>query len=58
MSTVKTLWAPWMGEVPMHLEYFRGSMTEMVEGVAEKHPGITASEFMGSSITYNSVLRK
>ena len=51
-TTVKTPWAPWMGEVPMHLTYFQGSMTEMVEQVAERHPDVTAYEFMGARVAY------
>ena len=52
MPIVKTPWAPWMGEVPMHLEYFQGSMTEMVENVARKYPNVAACEFMGSTTLY------
>ncbi|MBR0367451.1 MAG: AMP-binding protein [Clostridia bacterium] len=52
MPTVKTPWEPWMGEVPMHLDYFQGSMIEMVEGVARKYPDVTAYEFMGGRCAY------
>ncbi len=41
-----------MGEIPMHLDYFQGTMTEAVERIAEKYANITACEFMGSRITY------
>ena len=36
--TAKTPWEPFMGEVPMHLDYFRGSMFEAVEKIALEHP--------------------
>ena len=52
MNNVKTPWAPWMGEVPMHLDYFQGSMVEMVENVAARYPSVIACEFMGSRILY------
>ena len=52
MNNVKTPWAPWMGEVPMHLDYFQGSMVEMVENVAGRYPNVIACEFMGSRILY------
>ena len=53
MSTVKTPWEPWMGEVPMHLEYFQGSMVEKVEDIAERMPDVTALEFMGGKTPYS-----
>ena len=31
MSEVKTPWKDYMGDVPMHLDYFQGSMFEAVE---------------------------
>ena len=55
-TTVKTPWAPWMGEVPMHLEYFQGSMIEMVEEVARKYPDVTAYEFMGGRCAYSRLV--
>ena len=58
MSVVKTPWAPWMGEVPMRLDYFRGSMIEMVEGVAQAHPDVTACEFMGVRTSYAQLVNQ
>ena len=58
MSQVKTPWAPWMGEVPMHLDYFQGSMTEMVENVAKKYPNVMAYEFMGSKVNYPKLVEQ
>lgn len=37
-SIVRTPWKDYMGEVPMHLEYFDGSMFEAVEQIAKKYP--------------------
>lgn len=39
MSEVKTPWAAHMGDVPMHLEYFGGSMFQALEQVARAYPG-------------------
>ena len=36
MSEVKTPWKDYMGDVPMHLDYFQGSMFEAVERMAER----------------------
>ena len=47
-SIVRTPWKDYMGEVPMHLEYFDGSMFEAVEKIAKKYPGNIAFTFMGS----------
>ena len=44
--TAKTPWKNHMGDVPMHLDYFEGSMFEMVEQAAkpfEVAPGVIAS---------------
>jgi len=45
-----------MGDVPMHLEYFEGSMFEAVEAIAEKYPNNVAFDFMGKSTTYRKCL--
>ena len=36
--TAKTPWEPYMGDTPMHLTYFEGSMFEKVEKIAEAYP--------------------
>ena len=36
MQAVKTPWEPWMGTVPMHLDYFQGTMAQAVARIAEK----------------------
>ena len=54
--TAKTPWEPWMGEVPMHLDYFQGSMFEAVEKIAERYPENTAFTFsFGAGIDYGGL---
>ncbi len=56
MITAKTPWKDHMGDVPMHLEYFEGSMFEAVELIAKKYPEYVAFDFMGSSTTYKELI--
>ena len=56
--TVKTPWKDYLGDVPMHLEYFDGSMFEAVENAARKYPNVVAFDFMGKSTTYRSLVRE
>ena len=51
-TVVKTPWEAYMGDVPMHLDYFEGTMFEAVEKIAEKYPNNIAFDFMGKSTTY------
>ena len=48
-------WEPYMGDVPMHLDYFDGSMFEAVQRMAEKFPNSIAYDFMGKSTTYRKL---
>ena len=57
-TIVKTPWKDYMGEVPMHLNYFNGSMFEAVERIARKYPGNIAFTFMGKSTTYRQMIRE
>ena len=54
----KTPWASCMGDVPMHLDYFEGSMFEMVEQVAKKYPANVAFDFMGKPTTYQKLVQE
>ena len=54
--TAKTPWKDYMGEVPMHLDYFDGSMFEAVEKVAKQYPNQIAFDFMGKSTTYRQMV--
>ena len=54
--TAKTPWEPYMGDVPMHLDYFEGSMFDGVQRIAEKYPNYIAFDFMGKSTTYRELV--
>ena len=56
MSTAKTPWKDHMGDVPMHLDYFEGSMAQALEQIARKYPKNIALDFMGSSTSYAKVV--
>ena len=56
--TARTPWKDFMGEVPMHLDYFEGSMFDMVKNVAERFPNNVAFDFMGKSITYAELIEQ
>ena len=55
---VKTPWKDYMGDVPMHLDYFQGSMFEGVEAIAKKYPNNIAFDFMGKSTTYAELIEQ
>ena len=57
-TTVKTPWADFVGEVPLHLEYFDGSMFDAVEKIAQVYPNNVAFDFMGKSTTYRQMVRE
>ena len=52
MIAAKTPWEAHMGDVPMHLAYFEGSMFEAVAEIARKYPAYVAFDFMGKGTTY------
>ena len=56
--TAKTPWKDCMGDLPMHLDYFEGSMFEAVEAIAEKYPDYVAFDFMGKSTTYKKLVEE
>ena len=58
MSEVKTPWKDYMGDVPMHLEYFQGTMFEAVENIAHAYPNNIAFTFMGRSTTYRRMVQE
>ena len=58
MITAKTPWKDYMGDVPMQLDYFQGSMFEAVESVAKKYPKNVAFDFMGKATTYAELIRE
>ncbi len=54
--TAKTPWEPHLGEVPLSIPYFEGSMYEMVEKISEKYPDYVAFDFMGRPTTYKRLV--
>ncbi len=56
--TAKMPWADYVGDVPLHLDYFDGSMFEAVAKVAEAYPNNIAFDFMGKSTTYKEMVRE
>ncbi len=56
-SKVKTPWVKNLGAVPAHLEYFQGSMYDMVAAVADKYPDSAAFDFMGKATTYKRMIQ-
>ncbi|MBE6941389.1 MAG: long-chain fatty acid--CoA ligase [Ruminococcaceae bacterium] len=58
MIAAKTPWKDYMGDVPMHLDYFEGSMFEGIEATAKKFPSYTAFDFMGKATTYGQLVQE
>ncbi|MBP5781210.1 MAG: acyl--CoA ligase [Clostridia bacterium] len=56
--TARTPWAPFLGDLPLTLEYFQGSMYEMVRDTALKMPDSVAFDFMGRRTTYGRMIEK
>jgi len=56
--TARTPWADSMGDVPMHLDYFEGTMFEKIAEIAAKYPKNIAFDFMGSSTSYSTMVRE
>ena len=47
-----------MGEAPMHLDYFQGSMFEAVEKIAKESPELTAFTFIGRDVGYPKLIEE
>ena len=56
--TARTPWEGSMGGIPMHLDYFDGSMFEAVERIAMKYPCDIAFDFMGRPTTYSRLVNE
>ncbi len=54
--TAKTPWKDSMGDLPMNIDYFKGSMFEAVERIALKYPNNVAFDFMGRPTTYAKLI--
>jgi len=51
-------WYKFYGEVPHHLDYFKGSMTEYIMETALKYPNIYAISYYNNKITYKELIDK
>ena len=58
MITAKTPWEPFLGGVPMHLDYFEGSMCDKVFETARQYPDNIAFYFMGRKTTYRQMAQE
>ncbi|MDO4853507.1 MAG: AMP-binding protein [Clostridia bacterium] len=58
MITAKTPWAEHLGSVPLHLDYFEGSMFDKIADIAERYPDNIAFDFMGRSTTYRQMVQE
>ena len=56
--TAKTPWESNMGDLPMHLDYFEGSMYDKVAEIAKPYPTNIAFDCMGKRPTYKSMLQE
>ncbi|MBQ8202813.1 MAG: AMP-binding protein [Clostridia bacterium] len=56
--TAKTPWKDNLGDLPMHLDYFEGTMYDAVAAIAEKYPDYIAFDFMGKSTTYRKLIEQ
>ena len=54
--TAKTPWIKNLGDMPAHLEYFQGSMYDLISNVSAKYPDNVAFDFMGKSTTYRQMM--
>lgn len=51
-----TPWKDHMGGVPLHLDYFEGSMYDAVKRIADLYPDSIAFDFMGRPTTYRRLI--
>ncbi len=58
MTETKAPWLKYYGDIPQTLEYFDGTMWELVESIAEKYPKNIAFDFMGSKTTYEDFVKE
>ena len=50
-------WKDHVGDVPLHLDYFDGSMFEAVANIAKQYPNNVAFDFMGKSTSYRELVQ-
>ena len=56
--TAKTPWAGHLGGLPLHLDYFEGSMFDAVKKIADQYPDNVAFDFMGSPTSYRRLIQQ
>ena len=56
--TAKMPWAGHTEDIPLHLDYFEGSMFDAVKKAAEQYPEYTAFTFMGKSTSYRTLIEE
>ena len=56
MIRARTPWEAFMGDTPMHLDYFQGTMFEAVKKIADKAPDSIAFRFMGRAASYRTLV--
>ena len=56
--TAKMPWAGHTEDIPLHLEYFEGSMFDAVKKAADQYPNNTAFTFMGRATSYREMIRE
>ena len=56
--TAKTPWEGHTEDIPLHLEYFSGSMFDAVKLSAERYPDSAAFTFMGRATSYREMIRE
>ena len=56
-KTLKAPWTKYYGDVPANLNYFQGTLAEMIEASANKYPELIAYEYYGLTCTYREFYR-
>lgn len=56
--TAKTPWIKSLGDMPSHLEYYKGSMFGALQLIAKQYPDNIAFDFMGAGTTYKKLLEE
>ena len=51
-------WTKYYGDVPANLNYFQGTLAEMIENSANKYPELIAYEYYGLNCTYREFYKK
>ena len=58
MNKVKTPWLKSLGGIPATLDYFGGTMYDMVKAASDRYPGFAAYDFMGNRVSYRAFIKK